>query len=310
MNQQDYPLATFLVIAYNEEKYIEEAIQGALAQDYPNLEIIISDDGSTDRTFEISQKCVENYNGPHKIILNRNNPNMGIREHCNKLLYEMAKGEYIFLSAGDDISVPSRTRECVEYMMQHPEVVSMSCYSELIDEHNNHIECKGADDITPNSTSILSLSDYVKFPLLIFGGDSRVLRRDVIQAFPPLKYPRAEDIFLFLRALYVGSIAYTRKPLVKYRQRSDSVMGKSRNATFVSKQMRIGFHNAKKQIWEDFELAISSGMIPEECRRMVSFKLKKALWQLKPKNHTIVYRGLRFVFRNIGKICIYISKII
>ena len=51
--EQGRPLITFALFAYNQEKYIEEAVQGAFLQTYSPLEIILSDDGSTDRTFEI-----------------------------------------------------------------------------------------------------------------------------------------------------------------------------------------------------------------------------------------------------------------
>jgi len=72
------PLVTFALFAYNQGKYIRQAVEGALAQTYENLEIIISDDASPDKTFEIMQELVRDYSGPHKIILNRNERNLGI----------------------------------------------------------------------------------------------------------------------------------------------------------------------------------------------------------------------------------------
>ena len=68
----DRPLVTFVILSYNEERFIREGIQGAFSQTYSPLEIIISDDCSTDRTFEIIQEEVEGYKGPHKVVLNRN----------------------------------------------------------------------------------------------------------------------------------------------------------------------------------------------------------------------------------------------
>jgi glycosyltransferase involved in cell wall biosynthesis len=64
------PLVSFIVVAYNQDKYIKEAVLGAFSQTYQPLEIILSDDGSSDLTFEIMQDMVEKYVGPHKIILN------------------------------------------------------------------------------------------------------------------------------------------------------------------------------------------------------------------------------------------------
>ncbi len=68
---QDRPLITFALFAYNQENHIEEAVQGAFSQTYSQLEIVLSDDCSTDRTFEIMERMANAYQGPHKIVLNR-----------------------------------------------------------------------------------------------------------------------------------------------------------------------------------------------------------------------------------------------
>ena len=78
------PLVTFLLIAYNQEKYIEDACLAALSQKYNFMEIIFSDDCSTDNTYKIMEGIVRRYTGPHKIILNRNDVNLGLIKHINK----------------------------------------------------------------------------------------------------------------------------------------------------------------------------------------------------------------------------------
>ncbi len=75
----DKPLVTFTLFAYNHEKYIrEKAVEGALAQTYTPLEIILSDDCSTDRTFEIIQEIAKSYTGKHQLVINRNKKNLGL----------------------------------------------------------------------------------------------------------------------------------------------------------------------------------------------------------------------------------------
>ena len=102
------PLLTFAVGAYNHENFIREAVAGAFARTYSPLEIILSDDCSHDRTFEIMQEMAAGYRGPHKIILNRNPTNLGICGHANRL-FDLTNGEWLVGSAGDDASLPERT---------------------------------------------------------------------------------------------------------------------------------------------------------------------------------------------------------
>lgn len=110
------PLITFALFTYNHEKYIREAINGALAQVYEPLEIIVSDDCSTDRTFEIISEICSDYKGKHRLLINRNNSNIGSRGiggHVNKV-FEMSSGELFVFAAGDDVSLPDRTLELVK----------------------------------------------------------------------------------------------------------------------------------------------------------------------------------------------------
>ena len=94
-------LISFYILAYNHENMIADAINAALAQTYSPLQIIISDDCSTDSTWEIIQKTVSSYNGPHKVEIRRNAVNLGISVHINALWKECS-GEWIIASAGDD----------------------------------------------------------------------------------------------------------------------------------------------------------------------------------------------------------------
>src|SRR5208283_5777669 len=108
-HKKDRPLLSFLLLAYNNEAFVREAISGALAQSYSPLEIIISDDGSTDRTFDIIQEMTEKYQGPHLIRLNHNPKNLGTCAHVNRVM-ELVRGELVIDSAADDISLPERTQ--------------------------------------------------------------------------------------------------------------------------------------------------------------------------------------------------------
>ncbi|MDO9010551.1 MAG: glycosyltransferase [Gallionella sp.] len=101
---------SFVLISYNQKKFICEAVNSAFSQDYPSLEIIISDDCSTDGTYEILKDIVSNYKGNHRVILRQTDRNLGVLPHVIDAA-NCANGELIVLAAGDDISKPERTRK-------------------------------------------------------------------------------------------------------------------------------------------------------------------------------------------------------
>lgn len=308
---ETYPLVSFCVIAYKEEKYIEQAIQAAFDQDYPNMEIILSDDGSPDNTFDIMKKMAANYTGPHKIILNKNTPNLGPRDHYCKVLYELSHGDIIVLADGDDISLPNRTSVSVDFLNKHPEVSSLSFRSQLIDENNVFIPFSDININSSATTSIFTITDYIKYNFYMFSGDSRVLRRSVVTAFPPLKYSYSEDVFLFLRSLYIGSIAYLREPLVLYRQHSESIMGKNRLKVKISKNDIKRFElTTQKQINEDLHYALEKGYISEKDIYHIRCKIQDVINWLKPKKKSRIRNYSRRILNKISNICLKIEKVI
>lgn len=151
---EERPLVSFCLFAYNQEKYIREAIEGAFSQTYSPLEIILSDDCSTDKTFEIMEEMAASYKGPHKIILNQNTQNLGgLIPHYNKVI-EMAQGEFIVVAFGDDISLPNRTDRLADRWRE-------SNYKKFILFHSGHkyIDSNGRfleDVITPRYSDILN----------------------------------------------------------------------------------------------------------------------------------------------------------
>ena len=113
MTPGERPLISFGLLAYNQERFITESVLAAFAQTYSPLQIILSDDCSSDSTFRVMQQMAGAYHGPHQLVLNQNPHNRGICAHVNRVA-ELAKGEMIVGSAGDDISLPERTELCYQ----------------------------------------------------------------------------------------------------------------------------------------------------------------------------------------------------
>lgn len=127
------PRVSFIICAFDQERFIGEAIAGALAQTYPNLEIILSDDCSNDRTYALIEKAAANYRGPHLVRARRNAVNLGLWGHFMTAFRE-AEGELIVVAAGDDISLPGRTQRLVEEWQASGAAALSSAWLEMDDQ--------------------------------------------------------------------------------------------------------------------------------------------------------------------------------
>lgn len=206
------PLVTFALFAYNQEVFIREAVEGALAQTYSPLQIILSDDRSTDRTFAIMEEMAANYSGSNAILLNRNEKNLGIAEHINKIM-RLAQSDFIVIAAGDDISVPERTNASVEAWLSEEGITSVHSQIELIDRHGNHLGYRSRPD-----WQRLNDPFFVVQHLACVTGSSHAWSRKLFTDFGDINADAIqEDHVLALRSALVGKTVYIEKTLVKYR---------------------------------------------------------------------------------------------
>lgn len=128
-----FPLVSVLMIAYNSERYLKEAIDSLLSQTYPNMEIIVVNDGSTDSTVSI----IEDYRDP-RIKFHDNGKNLGIVKSRNKAI-ELASGKYLATLDSDDISLPDRIRRQVEFLENNPEYGMCGTYYYTINKQGDII---------------------------------------------------------------------------------------------------------------------------------------------------------------------------
>lgn len=201
------PLVTFALFAYNQEKYIRAAVEGAFAQEYSPLEIVLSDDCSTDRTFEIMQELAANYQGPHKIILNRNETNCGLTPHVFGVA-RLATGTLLIAAAGDDVSFPNRTHAIVENWSQ------THCSAFTTDEE--HYDESGAYTgyFKRHMMAYCAIEDFtfVKKSL----GCTWGIERDLLLKYPaPPRDMINEDVLLGLIAMLHKGVSYIPAATVK-----------------------------------------------------------------------------------------------
>lgn len=206
------PLVSFIVLAYNQEKYIAQAVEGAFAQIYSPLEIVISDDCSTDRTFAVMQEMTARYKGPHKVVLNRNPKNLGIGAHVNRVV-ELSAGELIVGGAGDDYSLPERTMRTFQTWASG-DFKSTSIFSgyQAISEDGKDLWTR-----SNRQPDLSRLPDRVR-AWNVAAGCAHAFTKRVFREFGPLSNDvAAEDSAINFRSWSLHPVAFIDEPLVCYR---------------------------------------------------------------------------------------------
>jgi glycosyltransferase involved in cell wall biosynthesis len=209
------PLVTFALLAYNQERFIREAVEGAFAQTYSPLEIILSDDCSQDDTFVIMQTMVAEYKGPHKIILNQNSNNLGIGFHLNHT-YNLSAGDWIFLAARDDVSLPNRVSVIMKYISNTRNVFAVGSGRIDVDESGRRLE--SLNNKTVHKTKMFSEQLITQKIGYITQGCSMSYSRACFKLFEPLQQGIVgEDMVLPFRSGLLGGAMVVADRLVIYR---------------------------------------------------------------------------------------------
>lgn len=214
-------LATLLLYTYNHEHFIDAAVKSALDQTYSPLEVFVIDNHSPDATYPLITKRLEDYRGPHRIRYRQNPFNDlfnivqdGVRD---------AKGEYIILMSGDDISEPERVSEVMR-AFQETGACAMSSGMTEIDADGSYLGSYRHLDKYPEKphTTVWDFLENKGSPAC--AGAGLAFHRDVFDFFGPRRPgPRNADVTLPFRGCLLSSNYYIDKPLVRRRLHSGNV---------------------------------------------------------------------------------------
>lgn len=205
---KDSPLVSIVTPTYNQAEYLVETIESVLNQDYPNIEYIILNDGSTDNTEEI----LKQYDGR---IHWASHKNCGQSATLNKG-WSIAQGKYLGYLSSDDILDPTAVSRLVQELENNNQIVCVYPNADLIDENSNTIKeniCKefNREDL------IISQECYI--------GPGALFRSEVYQLIggwkPQLKL--APDREFWMRLSAFGPFYFDEKVLAYYRLHSQSI---------------------------------------------------------------------------------------
>lgn len=201
---------SIVLITYNHEYYIEDALKGILMQDFGNiLELIIADDASTDKTREIINKFKFPQNCDVKKVFRE--VNVGMNVNILEAL-KLAKGEYVAILEGDDYWLnPNKCAVQMEYLEKHPNV-SFSWHP---------VEINGNFEY-PEGPNILFFEDEIENHFI--PTCSVMYRRNLINHFPAFFYKTMSlDIAIELLLLDKGPAHRINTKMGLYRKHDQGI---------------------------------------------------------------------------------------
>ncbi|MEP6501863.1 MAG: glycosyltransferase [Betaproteobacteria bacterium] len=215
---QTLPAVSVLLPVYNGGAFFAKAVESILAQTFADFELLIVDDGSTDRSGAIA----EDFSRRDARVHVTRRENRGLVATLNELV-GTARGALLARMDADDIALPERLQRQVDYLREHGDVVCVGAGQILIDERDRKI------------TQIHAPVDDARIQDLALHGAGSIchptamIRADAIRAtdgYRKAYYP-AEDLDLWLRLGELGKLGNIAEPLLLYRVHSGSISGQA-----------------------------------------------------------------------------------
>jgi glycosyltransferase involved in cell wall biosynthesis len=224
------PRASILLIAFNQEETVGEALRSCLAQVGEPLEIVCSDDASSDGTHAVLQRVAAGYSGPHTVSVRRNPLNLGIAGHYNELL-DRTSTDLLITAAGDDLSEPDRAARLL---------AAWDATGQRADLVSSHVIDMSADGALHGVLTVADLASYggvadwiAKRPYVI--GAGHAFTRRMMRRFGPLDpMLRYEDQIMAFRSIASGGGVTVDAPLVRYRRGGQSGRRAFRSAAEIA----------------------------------------------------------------------------
>ncbi len=205
------PKVSILMPVYNAEQYLSQALDSIVSQSFEDWELILINDGSTDR----SESIIMDYDD-ERIFYIKNPVNLKLIKTLNKGI-DYCGGQYIARMDADDICHPDRLKRQVEFLDSHPQVLMCGTAATVIDNSRKK---------TGNIHNLTS-DDYLQINLMFspsFIHPSMMIRNEVLkQSKYDEAYKHVEDYDLWCRIAKLGKVANIDDELLQYRWHDSNV---------------------------------------------------------------------------------------
>lgn len=256
MNTKDFPLVSVLIPAYNHENYIQETIESIINQTYPNIELIILDDGSKDKTWEkiteLKPKCENRFVKIHF----ETKQNEGTCITLNKLL-KLSSGEFVYIIASDDLAKPQAIEKEVKFLQDNPDYALAVGDNEYVDTMGKQIfRTQKAFTSNIKNAKYKTVKEFLSSKLKIdflsndFGSyktlykenyipNGYLIRKNIFETIGNFtKNAPLEDFWLMLQISKYKKMKYIDEILFSYRIHDTNTIGNSTRMRELTTQTR------------------------------------------------------------------------
>lgn len=209
-------LVSVFINAYNSEDFILETVNSVLNQTYKNIQLIVVDDCSTDKTYELLKTIDDS-----RLELYQNARNQGIVYTCNRGI-DLCRGQYIAHTDSDDIWMPDKLEKQFNFLENHPEYTACFSWVDVIDSKGNPCQNPQPDFKTIFSMDNMQQADMFRYFL---ENPNRICHSSMFaraKTIKSIKHHRPSTRYLhdydcWVRMLLEGPIYIINEPLLKYR---------------------------------------------------------------------------------------------
>lgn len=232
-----YPLVSFLVPAYNHEAFVQRCLDSVLEEDYPNKDLLIINDGSSDRTHQKISEWIERCGDRVKVdYVNR--PNRG-RAYTHNEISERANGDYLRFSASDDYFLPGGTIKLVDYLLGHPSKMAVVGDAVVIDPDGSPVHDSAMIGLYRARKHRYSTDEGIRREVIsrwAVGGPTLLMTKAGYKASGGWREDmRIEDWNLFLRLVAIDALGFVDAKVGAYRLHgSNSSRGRDRETRIAN----------------------------------------------------------------------------
>jgi glycosyltransferase involved in cell wall biosynthesis len=223
---------------YNHDRFVASTIWSVLNQSVSPCEIIVIDDGSSDRSAEIAQALAEK----HRTVKFWSRPNQGAHSTINEGI-TAATGEFISVLNSDDLYHPNRLEQCLTILDQHPEISAVFSALSFIDENGRKRRNRWYEGARAFYDQIGDLGLALLNGNFLMTTSNLIARRSAFQDVGPFANLRyAHDLDFFLRLYIHGKKMYLiDEPLLQYRLHASNTISENPRSTKVEWAAVVAF---------------------------------------------------------------------